>query len=257
MSNIKQRLKNGESIVGTMITVFDNPDIVKILKVCGFDLFMVDCEHGCFDHSKVAALLGMARAVGIAGFVRVPQATREVILRYMEAGAHGIMLPNCDTVEQAKLLVEYAKYAPLGNRGVSLLRAHSSYVPGSSPTDYMQKANDETVIMCQIESATGVANAGAMLDLDGIDAAFIGPNDLSQSYGLMGQFSHPTIVGAIESVAAAAKERGKFSGIHIIGGTESLRPWMDKGMTLNLWSNDIIMMMNSAREGLAQLRAST
>jgi 2-dehydro-3-deoxyglucarate aldolase/4-hydroxy-2-oxoheptanedioate aldolase len=254
MSNIKQRLKNSEPITGTMITVFDNPDIVKILKVCGFDMFMIDCEHGCFDHSKVAALLGMARAVDIAGFVRIPQATREVILKYMEAGADGIMLPNCDTVEQAKLLVEYAKYAPLGNRGVSLLRGHTGYAPTSSATEYMQKANEQTVIMCQIESPTGVANVGAMLDLDGIDAAFIGPNDLSQSYGLMGQFSHPTVVGAIESVAAAAKERGKFSGIHIIGPTANLKAWMDKGMTLNLWSNDITMMMNSAREGLSQLR---
>jgi len=196
----------------------------------------------------------MARAVDIAGFVRIPEAKREVILKYMEMGADGIMLPNCDTVEQAKLLVEYAKYAPLGNRGVSLLRAHSGYTPGSSPTDYMQKANDETVIMCQIESPAGVANVSAMLDLEGIDAAFIGPNDLSQSYGLMGQFSHPTVVGAIECVIAAAKARGKFSGIHITGPTANLKAWMDKGMTLNLWSNDITMMMNSAHEGLAQLK---
>ena len=179
MSNIKQRLKNGESITGTMITTFDSPDIVKILKVCGFDLFMIDNEHGSYDYSRIAQFLSMAKAVGIAGFVRIPEARREIVLKYMDAGADGLMLPNCDTVEQAKALVEYAKYAPMGNRGVSLMRAHSEYAAIPSAVEYMQKANDETVIMCQIESPTGVKNVGAMLDLDGVDAAFIGPNDLS------------------------------------------------------------------------------
>jgi len=254
MSNLKQRLKNNESIVGTMITVFDNPDIVKILKVCGFDLFMIDCEHSSYDDSATAALLGMGRAVGLPGFVRIPEARREVILKFMDAGAIGLMLPNCDTVEQAKALVEHSKYAPLGNRGVSLMRGHSGFAPGPSPTEYMQKANDETIIMCQIESPTGVKNAGDMLDVEGVDAVFIGPNDLSQSYGLMGQFTHPTVVGAIESVIAAAKARGKFSGIHVTSPPKNLQAWIDKGMSLNLWSNDVTMIMNSAREGLAELK---
>ena len=169
-------------------------------------------------------------------------------------GADGVMLPNCENAEMAKQLVEFAKYAPVGNRGISLLRGHSNYVPQASATEYMKKANDETIIMCQIESPVGVENAGAILDVDGVDACFIGPNDLSQSYGLMGQFTHPTIVEAIEKVAAAARERGKFSGIHFIGSPDMLKPWIEKGMTLNLWSNEVLMMMNSAREGLKTLK---
>lgn len=100
MSDLKQRLREGGSIIGTMISTFDNPDIVKILKVCGFDLVTIDCEHGGFDYSKVAALLGMARAVGLDGFVRIPEARREVVLKYMEMGADGLLLPNCDTAQQ-------------------------------------------------------------------------------------------------------------------------------------------------------------
>jgi 2-dehydro-3-deoxyglucarate aldolase/4-hydroxy-2-oxoheptanedioate aldolase len=118
----------------------------------------------------------------------------------------------------------------------------------------MKKANDETIIMCQIESPVGVENVGAILDVDGVDAAFIGPNDLSQSYGLMGQFTHPTIVAAIEKVAEAARARGKYSGIHFTGSPDMLKPWMEKGMTFNLWSNDVTMMMNNAREGLSSLK---
>ncbi len=172
----------------------------------------------------------------------------------MEMGADGLMLPNCETAKQAKKLVECAKYYPMGNRGVSLLRGHTGYEKIPSATEYMEKANNETVLMCQIESPAGVGNIGEILDLDGVDAAFIGPNDLSQSYVLMGQFNHPTVVSAIETVIEAAKQRGKFSGIHMTGAPSSVKAWMEKGMTLNLWSNDITMMMNHAREGLAQLK---
>ena len=254
MSNLKARLKNGEFITGTMISVVDHPDIAKIIKVCGFDLMIIDNEHGTFDYGAAARICSVSKAIDLPTIVRIPEPRREIVLKYMEMGADGVLLPNCESVEAAKLLVEYSKYAPMGNRGVSLLRGHTGYVTPASATEYMQKANDETIIMCQIESPIGVDNVGAILDVDGVDACFIGPNDLSQSYGLMGQFTHPTVVGAIEKVAEAAKARGKFSGIHFTGSPDLLKPWMAKGMTLNLWSNDITMMMNSAREGLAKLR---
>jgi 2-keto-3-deoxy-L-rhamnonate aldolase RhmA len=255
MNNLKTRLKNGESVVGTMINLFDNPDIVKILKVCGFDYFIVDCEHGSIDYSSVAGLFGMARAIGMPGLIRIPEVKREVVLKYMEAGAAGILLPNTETVEQAKALVEYSKYAPMGDRGVSLLRPHSDYENVPNAVDYMKKTNEETILMVQIESLKGVENIDNLLDVEGIDAAFIGPNDLSQSMGIMGQTNHPMFIEAIEKVIRSAKERNKFSGIHMMA-TEPLKKWIDKGMTLNLWSNEIVMMMNSAKVGLEQLRTN-
>jgi 2-keto-3-deoxy-L-rhamnonate aldolase RhmA len=255
MSNLKTRLKNGESVIGTMVTIFDNPDIVKMLKVSGFDYFIVDCEHGSMDYSKVAGLFGMARAIGLPGLVRIPEVKREVVLKYMEAGAAGILLPNTETVEQAKALVDYSKYAPMGNRGVSLLRAHSDYEKVDSAVEFMKRSNEETILMVQIESPIGVENIGDLLDIEGIDAAFIGPNDLSQSMGIMGQLEHPMFVGALEKVISAAKERNKFAGIHIMYGKTALLPkWIDKGMTLNLWTNDVEMLMNSGKEGLDKLR---
>lgn len=257
MIDVKTRLKNGESVLGTMVTVFDNPDIVKMLKVVGFEYFIIDCEHGSMDYSKVAALFGMAKAVGLPALVRIPEVKREVVLKYMEAGASGILLPNTETVEQAKALVEYSKYAPMGNRGVSLLRGHSNYEKVDNAVEYMKKANEETILMVQIESTVGVENIGDILDVEGIDAAFIGPNDLSQSMGIMGQFEHPMFVEALEKIIDAAKERNKFSGIHIMYGKTPLLPkWINKGMTLNLWANDVEMLMNAGREGIAKIKNS-
>ena len=257
MSNLKARLKNGEDLTGTMITIFDNPDIVKMLKIAGFDYFIIDCEHGSFDYSKVATLLGMAKAIDIPALIRIPEVKREVVLKYMEAGASGILLPNTETTEQAKALVDYSKYAPMGNRGVSLLRAHTGYEKVDSAVDYMRKSNEETLLMVQIESTSGVENIGDILDIEGIDAAFIGPSDLSQSMGIMGQTDNPVFIGAVEKVISAAKERNKFSGIHMMySKTEVLKQWMNRGMTLNLWSNDVEFIMNAGKEGLKQIKGN-
>lgn len=251
-NNLKVRLKNGENILGTMITVFDNPEIAKILKVCGFDYFVIDCEHGSFDYSSVANILVVAREAGIPGIIRIPEVKREVVLKYMEMGAAGLLLPNTDTAEQAQMLVNYAKYFPLGNRGVSLLRPHTGFEPVDNAVEYMNRMNEETVLMLQIESPTGVKNAEKMLDIEGIDAVFIGPSDLSQSMGIMGQLNHPDFIAAVDHVISSAKASGKYSGIHLMS-SEALVPWIRKGMTLNLWSNDVLHMMTAAKEGLAKL----
>ena len=251
--NLKERLRKGESVLGTMVIVFDNPEMAKILKVSGFDFFLVDAEHGNFDYGAVAGMFALAREAGIPPMIRIPEVRREVVLKYMEMGARGILLPNAETVEQAEALVEYTKYYPLGNRGVSLFRPHTGFEKIDSAVSYMKERNEENLLILQIESPKAVENVEKMLDVEGIDAVFVGPNDLSQSMGIMGQTSHPDFLAAIDRVIGAAKKRNKFSGIHMMS-TEALLPWMEKGMTLNLWSNDVLLMMNAAKEGLKKLK---
>lgn len=251
--NLKQRLKNGEKIVGTMITAFDNPEIVKMLKVVGFDLFIVDCEHGPFDYSQIAGLFAMGRECGIAPMIRIPEVRREIVLKSMEMGAAGILVPSVESVQTAKDLVAFSKYAPMGNRGVSLLRAHTGWEKVPPAVEYMKQQNEDGILMTQIESPAGVAIVDELMAVDGIDALFVGPNDLSQSLGIMGQTDHPKFLEAMDKVIAAAKKAGKYSGIHMMS-TDALQPWVEKGMSLNLWSNDVTMLMTAAREGLAKLK---
>jgi 2-dehydro-3-deoxyglucarate aldolase/4-hydroxy-2-oxoheptanedioate aldolase len=253
MMNLKERLQAGEALIGTMVTVFENPEIAKVLKVCGFDFLLVDCEHGAYDYSGVNRIFTVARESGIPPMVRVPEARREVVLKFMEMGARGLLLPNTETVEQARALVAYSKYYPMGNRGVSLLRSHTGFEKIDSATEYMKRANEENILMVQIESPIAVARIDDLLAVEGIDAAFVGPNDLSQSMGIMGQMEHPRFIEAIDRVIASAKRQRKFSGIHMMS-VETLEPWAAKGMTLNLWSNDVLMMMNAAKAGLARLK---
>jgi 2-keto-3-deoxy-L-rhamnonate aldolase RhmA len=253
--NLKYRLEAGESVVGTMVTIVDNLQIAKIVKLCGFDFFIIDCEHGSYDYSAVANILAMAREIGIPAVVRIPEVGREAVLKYMEMGAAGLLLPNTENVEQARALVKYAKYAPLGDRGVSLFRPHTGYEKVDDASQYMQRTNQETVLMVQIESRQAVQNAEAILAVDGIDAAFVGPSDLSQSLGVFGQLEHPEFISAVDHVITAAKRTGKYSGLHCMTTTEALEPWIKKGMTLNLWSNEAILMINAAKQGLARFHA--
>ena len=140
-NTLKARLKKGERVLGTMVSLFDHPEIAKIIKLCGFDYFIVDCEHGNFDYTSVARIMTVARECGICGMVRIPDVKREFVLKYMDMGAGGLLLPNTETVEQARALVEFAKYAPLGNRGVQLFRGHTGFEKIVSPVEYMKKAN--------------------------------------------------------------------------------------------------------------------
>lgn len=251
-NDLKVRLKKGEHVLGTMVNLFDNPEIAKIIKVCGFDYFIIDCEHGCFNYNAVANILAMAREVGICGMVRIPEVRREVILKYMEMGAGGLMLPNAESIEQAEKLVEYSKYYPLGNRGVSLLRPATGFEKVDNAASYMDKVNKETVLIVQVESPTAVENIDKLLAIEGIDAAFIGPNDLTQSMGILGQYEHVDYIAAVDHVIEMAKQTQKFSGIQTMSAS-GLVPWISKGMTLNMWGSEVVIMMNAAKEGLAEL----
>lgn len=253
MESLKGKMKNGKSIIGTMITLFDKPEIAKLLKVSGFDFFIIDCEHGNFDYGDVAGILGIAREAGIPGFVRIPEVKREVVLKYMEMGARGLLLPNTETAEQAKALVNYSKYAPLGNRGVALMREHTGFEKPDDVVDYMRTANEETILMIQIESPIGVENIDEILSVDGIDAAFIGPNDLSQSMGIMGQLGNPRFIESVEKVIETANKKNKYSGIHL-GAIDPLKKWIDKGMTINLWSSDVNILIDASKEKLNKLK---
>ena len=236
MASLKERLRNGEQVLGTMVTTFTAPDIAKILQVCGFDFFIVDCEHGAFTTREVANIIAVARGIGMPALVRIPEMRREHALKFMEMGASGLLLPNTETAEQAKMLVDCTKYAPLGHRGVSLSRPHTDFKKVSGAT-YMPQANDETILMCQIESRKGVENVEEIIAVEGIDVAFIGPNDMSQDYGILGQFEHPEIVAAFERIVAAAEANGKWAGAHF-GGAAPLKPWLKKGMQINMWNSD-------------------
>ena len=246
MNNLKARLRQGEHLLGTMITTFASPDLPKVLQVCGFDFAVIDCEHGSFTTREVADLICVARAISLPIIVRIPELRREHALKYTEMGANGLLLPSTESAEQARQLVDFTKYAPQGHRGVSLSRPHTDFVKQNGP-EYMARANAENILMCQIESREGVRNIDEIMAVDGIDIALIGPNDMSQDYGILGQYDSPELTDAFGRVIAAARAHGKFSGVHF-GSSAPLRKWLGSGMTMNMWNSDLGLLTSGAKE---------
>lgn len=250
---LKNKLKEGGSIIGSMVSLFDRPQIACIMKNAGFDFFIIDFEHGPFDYGKMAGILLLAKEVDMPALVRIPEPRREVILKCMEMGAKGLLMPNTETAEQARVLVQCSKYAPLGNRGVALIREHTGFNKPENVVEYMAQTNEETMLMVQIESPQGLENLDSILDVEGIDVAFVGPADLSQNMGIMGQLDNPEFVCGVEKLIEKAQKRGKYSGIHLMD-VEKLKFWIDKGMTCNMYSSDVNLLQTAAKNGLQDLR---
>ena len=183
-----------------------------LLKNCGFDFMIVDTEHGGFDYKDISALLMTARLCGLDTIVRIADNSRRDIIRFLDMGAGGLLLPMTDTAAQIEKAVEYAKYAPLGRRGISTMRAHTLYSPGEI-LQYTEQANAHTKVFAQIETVSGLNNVAEILSVRGVFGALVGPNDLSCDFGTLGHECCAGIIDAIGRVASVAVNCGKTSGI--------------------------------------------
>lgn len=202
----KEKLKAGEPIFGINIFEALTPSIVKVAAHAGIDMVMVDAEHALNDGKELAMFLTLVRDNGMAPVVTVIAPERALVSRVLDAGALGIILSHSETPEQMRDLVRWVKYAPDGVRGLAM-GANAGY-DASDIARYCREANDAIMVMPKIESPLGVANAGAMMDVAGVDGVVFGPGDLSAKMGFHGQWEHPEVLAAIESVVDAAISRG-------------------------------------------------
>lgn len=193
--NFRNRLRSGETLVGTMLTL-PSAAVAEILADAGFDWLFVDCEHGSMDAKSVQEIV---QAVGhrVACLVRVPESSEGDIKRILDVGAQGIIVPQVNTAVQAAEIVRYSRYAPLGCRGVGIGRAQGY---GARFADYVAAANDEVVVVVQAEHRDAVTNIEQITAVAGIDCVLLGPYDLSASFNRMGQIHDPEVVQAIEHV---------------------------------------------------------
>jgi 2-dehydro-3-deoxyglucarate aldolase/4-hydroxy-2-oxoheptanedioate aldolase len=246
------KMAAGETIYGTMLVELHTPNIARMLKVCGFDYFIIDCEHGYFDYSMVANLSAVAGGCGLSTIVRIPKIDRECILKYIEMGIDGFLIPMVSSAEELREAIQYVKYSPLGSRGVSTVRAHTGYGV-KNLREYMNKANAETIVLAQIETVGGLERLDGILDVEGLNGVMVGPNDLLQDMGLTGEYNHPRFQEAIRTIAAAAGSRGKWSG-NITSNIALLQASAALGMKILSYNSEVGMMMQGAKDGLAKLK---
>jgi len=239
---------HGKKLIGTMIRMIRNPAVAVLAKNAGLDFIMLDCEHGGYSWETLSDICLAARSVNLGAFVRVPELSRGWVSRSLDCGITGVMAPHVETVEQAKMLAVWSRYAPRGERGLGTAGGHTDYKPIKDAQSTMARINDEVLVIAQIETARGVEAACDIAKVDGIDALLVGPNDLAVSLGYPGQTDHGEIHRAIGYVASAAQVNGKIFGMH--AGMDLLRRWIPRGMRLIMNSLDINVVANA----LAQIR---
>ena len=249
---LRKRILSGESVYGTMIRQARDPGAPVIFAAAGFDFVFIDMEHGNYNMETVADLIRGAKSAGIATVIRVPHLETFYISRVLDAGAEGIMVPMTSRREQAETIVRYSKYAPLGKRGLGTQTGHTDYKPARA-AEFMREANENTLILAQIETQEAIENIDSILSVEGIDVGLIGPNDLSISLNISDQMNSPILTEAIDRVVTSAKRHKKASGIHI-GNIDAIKKWKAKGMTVLAYSTDIGFLYNASKSSLEELK---
>jgi 2-keto-3-deoxy-L-rhamnonate aldolase RhmA len=162
---------------------FPLPEVLEVLVGSGVDFVVLDCEHGAFDRRSMSSLVGVARGLGLSVFVRVPGRAPADLYPPLDAGADGLFVPHVDDATAARLIVDACRFPPLGNRPASPTTRAGGW-GRTSTTEYLLRGNTEVTLVAQVESPAGVANAGDIAAVAGLDAVFIGPFDLALASGL-------------------------------------------------------------------------
>ncbi|MFZ0393749.1 MAG: aldolase/citrate lyase family protein [Terracidiphilus sp.] len=226
--------------LGTLLTL-DNPAVVEIARLAGFDWLWIDAEHGQFN-DQTAAFACAVNSGGPPAFVRLPDHSATAIKRYLETGCDGIILPMVSSAGEVDLIARAALYPPRGQRSVGMARAQGY---GARFSEYLRQKSYS--ILVQIESAGGVANAPGIIAHEAVDAVLIGPYDLSASLGLPGEIGAPQVAEAIAKVHALCRQAGKPCGI-FAANQENARAYVAAGFDLVAAGIDTAVLLNALKE---------
>lgn len=244
-------LRDGTAL-GTMVSEMRTEEAAYVLAAAGFDFFVIDTEHGSADMETVQRLSRAARSAGIAPLVRITEIGYAFISRTLDAGALGLMVPHVDCADDARTVVRYAKFPPLGERGFGLRSAVTDY-SGASVAAAIEWSNAETMLMAQVESQRALDNLDEIAAVPGVDVLLVGPTDLSIALGVPGQFLHPTMEDAYRRVADVASRHRIAAGIHP-GDIKVVQRAQELGMRCLMYSADIRLLWLAAQEAVRALR---
>lgn len=243
---VKAALRAGQAQVGTWLSLGDLT-ATRMLARVGFPWLTVDLEHSPIDWSQAGMLFGAIADAGCTPLARVPRGDHDHIKRVLDAGAHGIIVPMVNTVAEARAAIAAAKYPPQGDRSVggSLHAINFDATAG----DYYKRANDEILVILQTESPQGVENAPQIYSLPGVDAIFVGPNDLTaQMRGPDGIDPSPAELEAmLQRVLAAGKACGTPVGLHV-QTVEQVQQRTAEGWQFLAIGSDLRMLVTKAQE---------
>jgi 2-keto-3-deoxy-L-rhamnonate aldolase RhmA len=234
------RLRSRDILKGMLLTV-PSCEMAEAISYSQLDWAFIDTEHGAMD---IRDAQNIVRALGgrVASLIRTPDATQTAVKRALDTGCDGVIVPQINTKEQAEALVRSARYPPEGERSVGISRAHKY---GSAFNEYVDRANENVAVVAQIEHRMAVDNIEDIVNVRGLDAIFVGPYDLSASFGIPGQIDAPTVQAAIEKIFNVAKLAKQPIGI-FCADIEAAKRALESGATLIAVGIDVLHISHAA-----------
>lgn len=252
-NTVLKKFREGQPSLGTFVAM-GSPLAVESLRYTGLDYVIVDTEHTPAGIESAALQIQAAQGAGLTALARANEISRTAVLRLLDVGAQGIVVPCVETVDEVRDLVSWAKFAPLGNRGFCPTRDGGwGYAPeAASIPAYMDRCNRETLLLPQCETAGCLEHIEEITAMDGVDGIFVGPFDLSIALGRPGEFDAPEVHEAILRVQAACRRHGKLSMI-FTGGPAASRQRFAEGYDSATMGLDTLFYVEMYKKMVAEV----
>ena len=248
---VKEKLARGEVVFGSFLHL-PSPDVVEIYGLAGFDLVILDTEHGTMGFERLQDMARAADVHRMGTVVRIPAGAYQRILSALEIETSGVVVPHVNDAETARQVIREAKYYPLGRRGLATTARAGNYGTVDI-AEYCRRANEGTLVIVQIENLEAAEKSAEIAAVDGIDMLLVGPRDMSQSAGDPGNVDHPKVAQAMEKVAASARACGKVAST-FAGSMPFARKALDMGFQTIFYACDTIILSNAVRGTIEELR---
>lgn len=249
-SGLRARILAREMLCGTFIKT-PAIEVIEVLAAAGLDFICLDAEHSAFDRARMDTCLAMARALGLPALVRVPEGTPAQILMALDAGAVGVVVPHCYSVEKAETVARAAHFGH-GGRGYAGSTRSAGYA--TRPMPEVLGMDDETIVLGQIEEPEGVEAAAAIAAVAGIDGLFVGPADLAVCYGKT-DINDPQVRAAMKHVGDVTAAAGK-GAVTFAPNPDTTKALKDLGINMFFYASEHAWMLQGARTTVSGFKAA-
>lgn len=254
--DLKQTLQQGGRVYGIAVEGYGQPRWPKFFAELGvLDFVFIESEHSPNNRETIAWAVQCYAAYGIVPLLRIPSISAAEAAMGVDAGAHGIIVPYVETVEQVREMIGAVKYRPL--KGQALRAAlETGTFPSPATQAYLPGYNPDAVLVIMIESPAGIAALPDMLATGGVDVIFVGPHDLSISLGIPEQYDHPAFIAAVEGIIATCQAHQVAVGMHMTFGThDTVMAWFRRGFNFISYRGDTLFTAQGIRSELGHIRA--
>ncbi len=253
---IRQALHDGRRVYGTAM-ISQSPHWPGILASAGIDFVFIDTEHTALGRQTVGEVCHLYKGYGIAPVVRIPSPDPYQATMVLDGGASGVIAPYIERAEQVRKLVGAVKYKPLkGEKLTDFINGEKELEP--ELRDYLDKHNEETVLIVNVESTPALEALDEILSVDGLDGILVGPHDLTCSLGIPEEYHHPLFIETIESIIDKARNNQVGVGIHVwdaVGFDQEIA-WIERGANLVVHSNDLSLLSSTLQTNINKIKKS-